>query len=300
MKTRFLALAVPLVVTFASYACSTGPDEPLTVAPSVSDPRPVPHAQVVVPAAALGLNGVVPGFEHAFTKSKFAPGLGARQVTTKDGAERIEGPSGAFVRFPNGFSAARPNRNSPLMNVAPLSADDAVHTARVLAYFNAAGLPQSQVGPTHVNTLMESGGMEGHGESYRKHVGYVTVIDRVIDGVRVAGSHAWAQFNADDAVVAEEVWWPDLPGSVKNDIATAKETLSVPEKAASFRARLPAADRDTEAEVVVHHAAPIGAGWSVSVSIDLQKRGDSAPRSYDVTGNPVNHWPAQAVPDDTK
>ena len=39
--------------------------------------------------------------------------------------------------------------------------------------------------------------------------------------------------------MAEQIWWPDLPSSVRDDLLTLRSALADPGKAATFRGKLP-------------------------------------------------------------
>ena len=101
----------------------------------------------------------------------------------------------------------------------------------MVAYFKAAGLPPEQIGGVHVNTLMAGGGMVGARSSDRL-VGYYSVVERVVDGMPVGDSYAWARFNIDDDVVEEEVFWPELPSEVRDQIGTSTMKLQDPKQSA--------------------------------------------------------------------
>lgn len=162
-----------------------------------------------------------------------------------------------------------------------------------------------QIGGTDLTTTMLRTGstVDQATDSYRL-LGFTTAIRRTIDGVLVRDSHAWAQFNKNDDVVAEQVWWPALPGSVRGDIAAFRAVLADAAMAANFRAELPPDVLGEEGELAVHHPNPGGAQWYLEVTLDFSKRGRvdaisvnrAGARVYFATLNPPAPSTAQMVP----
>jgi hypothetical protein len=89
----------------------------------------------------------------------------------------------------------------------------------------------------------------------------------------VEGSYAWAQFNKNEDVVAEEVWWPELPATVHQKIAELRGILGTPSAIVAWKAKLPSELQPESGEIVVHHARPTVDAWFVEVTVDFQKRG---------------------------
>jgi hypothetical protein len=155
-----------------------------------------------------------------------------------------------------GATIALCNADSPALKVAPLSTDPAVHQARVLRYFTEAGLPTDQIGDVGNSPLIEGGAPidPKAGSPYRTFRGYATIISRQIQGFRVPESHAWARFNANDEVVAEEVFYPDLPASVVSEAVALRDMLNNVALNARFAAKVPADVAGRKHEVAIHHS----------------------------------------------
>lgn len=233
----------------------------------------------------------IPGFSHVPQFSKF---FRSNEVVSveDDGVVRKEiGPNGVFVHYANGYSAGIPNARAPSFQAGPYSNDVPTHHARVLAYFKSAGLPADQVGSTSVNTWMREGGpmqeMTPQGPvakavvAYRELIGHVSIISRVVEGVRVADSFAWAMFNKNDEVVAEQVWWPELRDGLVAEVKAFKSALGP-----SFRAKLPVELAQTQGELVIHHANPTGEKWYSTVSYDVNQGQEM--RHFDASGAQVS------------
>jgi hypothetical protein len=239
------------------------------------------------------------GFRHSLAKSRFAAGNLLNTVVDANQVERTTLAEGVFALFPNGFSAGRPDPSGPSASTRlPMTGDGNIHNEHVKNYFLGAGLPAEQAGAIHANAMMAASGMAGpHGASDVKptHLGFVSVLDRRVSGVRVEGSYAWAQFNASGDVVAESVWWPELRSTLAAEVAAAEASRSGPTSAA-FRGTVPAKFANEPGEVVIHHPGPISPLWYARVTIDFAVRGEGSV-SFDSVGAPVIFTNTQAVPD---
>lgn len=186
--------------------------------------------------------------------------------------DRWVGDEGVIAVGQHGVVMSVPNADASSLVVAPYSNDASEHEARVLRYFIDAGIPQEQIGETHTNTMIKQEGfvtdlMNGS-RPKPSLLGHYTVIDRQIDGIRIAGSHAWARFNANDEVVAEEVFWPELPGSLVDEAKNVKKTLpAIADKMPrNFGDRI----KKDEGEVAIHHSPHFQTSFETFVSVDFQ------------------------------
>ncbi len=248
-----------------------------------------PGSVSVVPVPDNG-EAKVAGYAHSIAKSRFSTGSPVNTSIDSSGIERRMGPNGVVALFPNGFFAARPLPESPSKKAPPLTAHGDAHNAHVLAYFLEAGVPASQLGPVHANALMVATGSVA-GDREVQHLGFVSVVDRVIDGFRIEGSFAWAQFNASGDVVAETVWWPPVPAGLVQNAHALKVALT---DSTGFSSRIPARFSAVPGEVVIHHAAPVGAGWYVATTVDYALPGEKEVASFDSNGVRV-HFSSAAV-----
>ena len=98
---------------------------------------------------------------------------------------------------------------------------------------------------------------------------YTTVIPRVVNGIRVVGSYAWATFNANGETVREEVYWPDLRAAVFDEAAAVRGTLQGATAGQRFLARLPADAAGKPYEVVVRHTEHYAFSKSFSVAAEV-------------------------------
>lgn len=253
-----------------------------------------PKAQPKVLSAGLLQGPRIAGFRHERRQSKFALGtlLHVQEETTADGAAAVGarhvGTHGVFMEWANGFTMAIPNADAASDSAGPFSESSIAHNERVVRYFTEAGLPVDQIHNPHVITMIRhSGTIEGakRGEPpTRELIGFNTVIDRTIDSVPVADSYAWARFNKNDEVVAEQVWWPELPLALHDEIASFRSILGDMVARSSFRAKLPKAVEGEDGTLCVHHSMPTGYGWYLKVTLDFVKRDRTHVLSFDRDG----------------
>jgi hypothetical protein len=121
----------------------------------------------------------------------------------------------------------------------------------------ALGLPVQQLGSIHANTLMRGGASAADGFARRELppeiVGFATVVGRQIDGIAIAESIAWAEFDGNGKVAAETLYWPDIPLKAVEEARAFVQTMNNPTSATTYRALLPAGISAT-GQVVIHHA----------------------------------------------
>jgi hypothetical protein len=116
-----------------------------------------------------------------------------------------------------------------------------VEVSEVEKYFVGAGMPESQVGAVTTTYELDSSGEE-----------YVNAkLSRVVDGVPVAESYAWAALVGGQSL-GEGVYWPSLPANVSEELAKLKAIVGTPKSLAAFRAELPAAL--VTGSIVIHHS----------------------------------------------
>lgn len=240
------------------------------------------------------------GYRHEISKSKFAGGtlLQTKPFLQQEGISYI-GTDGDFGAWNNGFVLAVPHAKSASAMAGPLSNNPDTHSTRVRSYFVANGLPEDQIGGADINTEMEEGADPAGHVVHHRFLGYVTILSRKVDGVRVGESFAVAKFNENDEAVYESVWWPPL-----NSVTTAADTfrakLQDPAKNAAFRSVLPPELSGEVGELVLHHARPADRVWYNVITLDIAKPGTPYIWHFDVNGQMVKFEPDGAPPSDAK
>ena len=86
---------------------------------------------------------------------------------------------------------------------------------------------------------------------------YVSSIHCQIGGIKVEESYAWARFNSAGNVVAEAVYWPEMPSSVVDDAASFSAMLADPKAGTTFLAKIP---KGIEGRLAIHHTPAIWRG----------------------------------------
>ncbi len=241
---------------------------------SSSPPERPPGEAVAGPAVTSASAGPIAGYRHTVDQSRFA--LGALlDVKSEMGLTKYVGEHGVFaVRNANGAVLAVPNADAPGRRGAGFAGSAEAHDARVRAYFVGAGIPEDQIHSVHVNT---------HGFGHAAAVGpfpkpefadYDTVLLRAVGGIRVVDSVAWARLGADGDVVAEEVFWPEIPRDAVLSAERMRDELADPVRSRDLLARIGADRADVEV-VLRHDASTVDAAPVARASFDVHVKSGS-------------------------
>jgi hypothetical protein len=250
--------------------CGNTPELPPAAHRSVG--REEPRTTSVAPAVQSGEGR---GYIHTIEKSKFRVGAQA-QSSPSAGFERWVGAEGVFATVPEtGWVLGIPNADAPSRAVSPLTESESLHNKTVLDYFTAAGLPVEQVDSVVAHASMRGGGAAAStaNPSLPPNLmfdGYTSVITRVVAGIPVADSFAWARFNANGEVVEEAVFWPSIPDDVISGANNFVNMVADSTRGPLYLAKLKLGAR--EGRVTIRHSG----GW--------QKSGFQSLVSYDVRG----------------
>ena len=277
MKSVFSAGA--LCVAFLSFGCSREVEE-----------LPPSEATVRSPVSSLPGSGIIPGYRHSIAASKFWS-ISPKVDKASSSFTRYAGDDRMMIVLPNGFVSGSTHANAVARGVGAYSTDSNAHNAHVVSYFLAAGMPADQMSAPHVTTRVLSVGTEAAGETARRLLGYTTVIGRVVEGTRIEGSFAWAEFNKNNETIDEQVWWPELPASIRDDVNIMKSVVGDSSKSATLRSKLPREVDGEAGEIVVHHEPPMGASFPTKVTLDFGKPGRPTVLSFDINGEPVQFVP---------
>jgi hypothetical protein len=136
-------------------------------------------------------------------------------------------------------------------------------------------------------------GIDGS-EKTRQFVGYVSTLQRRINGILVDGSYAWAQLDGNGQVVAETVWWPAIPAKAIQGAADFKARMANPAQRAQLPTTLAAAAAAAKSdptgpggEVVIHHP-PATWPWQVGYTFDTRDDGGKV-HKLDAEGQENEH-----------
>ncbi|MBX3200716.1 MAG: hypothetical protein KF850_28470 [Labilithrix sp.] len=266
-----IMIATVALLVFAG-GCSTTPPEPKGNDSSE-------QKMLASGTSALSL-GATSGFVRDMRTSMFDIGIQVDSVDTPL-LRRIVGSEGSVAIWKNGYFAARLHSSTKVRR--PME-DGEEHNARVLSYFKDAGLPREQLGDVHAHATMEESGAAGATTAARRLITYTTIVTRQVLGVRVPESHAWAELDEHGSVVAEDVWWPDIPAHVVAELQTFAQQLSGVARE-SYRTMLPSEVRTAQGELVIHHAVPIG---TVPMRVTYDVHDGERERSFDLNGREVD------------
>jgi hypothetical protein len=197
-----------------------------------------------------------PAFQLSADGSRFATGIVVRTDHLFE-FDRVVGTDGVLAFGKHGVTLGVPNADAASVKAPPFRGSGAEHTSKVKDYFLGAGLPSSQLGEEHIHAAMQQGAALSEqlaGQAKPTFAGYTTVLYRQLDGIPVRGSYAWARFNAEDVVVAEEVFWPALPAFLVAEAQAFRARLTDPQQREAFLASVPAKHRALTPVVVVTHS----------------------------------------------
>ncbi|MGH8475181.1 MAG: hypothetical protein ACRER2_05325, partial [Methylococcales bacterium] len=179
----------------------------------------------------------------------------------------VDASNGAVIAIPNAHSTEQQKTVW-----YTLGADK--HNQQVLDYFVAAGIPKDQIGGVYATTSLYASG--GADESVvpapqPKIAGWQSVLGRVINGVPVVDSLAWARMNDQGKVISEWLYWPAIPSKAMDEARQLSAKISQEGERAAFLSRLP---HDLPpGKVVIRHSAASDLGpFEVFASYDVVER----------------------------
>jgi len=222
------------------------------------------------------------GYLHAFNNSRFQVGSNPT-ILTQFGLQKVVGSDGVFGTVPEtGWAMGIPNARAPSKSVAPLTSSGDVHNKMVVSYFVGAGLPAGQVGDVNAHAFMEGSGVASGPQRAAAFAGFSSVIHRVVAGISVPDSFAWARFNADNNVVEESVYWPALPDAVISQATVLSASLANTAQLATYVSKLPPGLPPGEVVIRTSAGGDRTGGFFVAASYDVTALGEvGATRHFD-------------------
>ena len=190
--------------------------------------------------------GFLPGYTHAFERSRFDLGNFVSEMD-EFGMHKVFGSRGTFsTELVSAAAVALPNVPFPDPETGVYPGDSDAQNAAVQSYFITAGLPADQVASVSADA---TGAV--HGQDVLS--GWYSILHREYDGVPIDDSMAFAAFNASGKSASEQVYWPEIPGDVLEQVRKFRAMLADPSQRAAYVQKLPASSRD--AILVVHHTS---------------------------------------------
>lgn len=202
--------------------------------------------------AAPGTSAVVAGYQHRKEASLFRLGDSVTYLS-KQNLSRAIGSEGVFaVHGINGLSISVPNATAKVLSLPPLFDNEDEHNKHTVNYFVQAGIPKDQIGMVKANFEgIGSGSLDELHETTAPIVsGIYTVLTRVVDGISVPESFAYARFAKDGSVAAEGVYWPELSRVAVDEARQLHAAITDPGNGPSLRARMP----QGHLQVSIHHS----------------------------------------------
>jgi hypothetical protein len=217
-------------------------------------------------------DGGARGYQHGADRSKFAVGVGAHRVN-EHGYLKLTGADGTIARDQlNGSVFSVPKARAPGQRLTPYGDSPAAHNRFVLDYFRANGLPADQIGRVQGRMLLEATGRSDEQERAVPHVtGYYSVVERVIEGIPVEDSFAWARVNSAGVVVEEGVYWPGLPRTTVEKARQLRDAWKDQKRRSELLDRVHGEDPRTE--IAIRHSSagshdPFEAFACIDVHVD--------------------------------
>jgi hypothetical protein len=245
-------------------------------------------------SAACRPDAALRGATYDIAKSRFA--FGSKPVKQNEGPlVRWVGSDGALAIFSDGSAAASLNGGAPEANLPGLNGDPTEH---VRDYFIAMGAEACQIDAGDIHASAEAGGPVNGSVTVTRTFPTSVSLVRAIDGIDVAESIAWAQFDVQDQTIAEGFYWPEIPADVVKAAIAFRDWLSDASALAAYKTKLPA-DAQGEGNVVIHHTGEGGlrpfAAAAVYDVVQTQPDGSSFGKAgnlyFDRDGRPVsNAW----------
>jgi hypothetical protein len=248
------------VLALCVSACSTA-------APAADDPSAAALASCQ-PGAELT------GTSYDVSKSRFA--FGSTPVVQPEATlTRWVGSDGALAIFNNGYAGAALNGGAPEFGLPDWSQDPDALGQHVREYFVAMGVASCQVGAPQIN-----GGSTGR----------TGALVREIDGIPVAESLAFAQFDNQDQTTSEGFYWPTIPADVVTAARAFRDRLADPAALAAYRALLPA-EAQGDGRVLIRHSdlsstAPFASAAVYDVFVKYVPTGGTN-LDFDADGHPI-------------
>jgi hypothetical protein len=234
------------------------------------------------------LDPVVPGYVHTLDRSRFKIGKAPTLELSSPLLQRWRGSFGAFAVDPtNGLAMGVLDHDAP---AGPYMLDAAGQSAKVKAYFIAAGIPADQIATVDAtyNVGVDATPMAPPTSSAPIQLRSInSILRRAVAGIRVEESVAWAKMTVNGDVDAEWVYWPPIETSVVDAAVALAAKMADPVEHAAFIAKLPGVV-SKDGGVVIHHSSPSVHEAPVAVAsydVTLEARETAPMRHFDARGN---------------
>lgn len=231
------------------------------------------------------------GASWSVTASRFAfGGTPAQQVDGK--YTRWVGTDGQATDIGFGYVMASLNGGATAGDRPDWSADSDAMQAHVKAYMLGFGIPACQVGSLQVNAESGGGGSVSSGGVVTAQPHRIILLNRVVDGIPLIDSKAFAKMNDLDQSTDESFFWPTIPAATITAAKAFRDQLADAGNLAAYKAKLPANARGDGA-IVIRHTTGIGAtSTTFRADVAWSTTQDESTFYYDPTGTayPLDAW----------
>jgi len=192
----------------------------------------------------------LPGYVHSLSRSRFRIGNNAVLELNSTKLQRWRGTLGAFGVDPStGLAMGVLDASSP---TGPYITDEPTHRAAVQSYFVGAGLPANQMGDILAD-YQNSGSLPSSPASSPPQFDSInSVLTRVVNGIRIVESFAWAKMTTAGDVDMEAVFWPPVDMTVVNAATSLASSMQNAAYHTTFLTNLPGTVYK-DGGVVIHH-----------------------------------------------
>jgi hypothetical protein len=156
--------------------------------------------------------------------------------------------------------------------IGPYILDEMLHGQLVKKYFIEAGIPAEQIRDVSATYEVIGGGPMGTKPITTpvKLHSINSILTRILNGIPVVESLAWAKMTTSGQVDSECVFWPDIDTSVVEHAVAFAKQIADPDAHAAYLAKLPGRVVQ-DIGVVIHHSDPsVHASPIAQVSYDVR------------------------------
>ncbi|WLI89506.1 hypothetical protein Q4S45_22915 [Massilia sp. R2A-15] len=207
------------------------------------------------PSGTIPSAGGAAGYQHGADRTRFVAGVQSVRLG-EHGYAKLTGSEGTFaVDTVNGSAYGVPKANARSQQLAPFGKSPAEHDASVTDYFRRSGIPADQIGSAQGRMLLEATGRGDDAvRAAPKVKAYYSVLQRVVDGIAVPDSFAWARINARGEVVEEAVYWPAISRETLASAQKLREAWADDNRRRELTGRIHI-DNSRAATVAIRHAS---------------------------------------------
>lgn len=210
------------VVTLCIVGCTSVPPEIVS--------ESFQNVPTVDATADTVVSGAIKGYLHSVNKSHFVLGQSLRNESDAT-ANRVVGNNGVFATMKvTGFTLGISNADSPAFKKLGYGKVGTEHEALARSYLaSLPNFPIDQLGPVSNMAHMEGEGTVDEAfPAQPRLTGYTSSFRRQINGYPVSESFIALEFNADQELITEFIYWPDVSTNVVDAVKRLDPSKGIP------------------------------------------------------------------------